>query len=175
MSTRSFQVTAFAALLVAALGCAFSPVNKPNPALYQSAFAREQVVRGTSSDVLDAVRSALEAMGYEIQSITPELGQVLTKSQQVAIPQLCDCGTWNLDPVRGTADSLFKVTVASHVSDSATVAIEHLCGTQFAGQNLYGATTRREAYQCASRGIVEANFWSTLDKIVKARSAASQS
>jgi hypothetical protein len=157
--------------LPAAGGCAFSPVNKPNPALYQNAFAHEKSVPSAQAATLDAAKTTLQAIGYEIQSVTPEVGQILTKATTVAVPQLCDCGTWNLDPVHGTARSLFKVTVTASGSNQSTVAIEHLCDGHFIGQNLSGATTRDETYVCASRGTIENDFWSMLDKILAARAA----
>lgn len=152
-----------------AVGCAFSAVKRTPVDRYSSAVSREQTVSAAPAAALDVAKSSLEAMGYEIQSVTPELGQVRTKPLAVAIPDLCDCGTWNLDPVRGTADSFFTVKVSDAVSGGSTVLIEHVCGTTFSGQNLYGATTRRESYQCASRGAIEKNFWSTFEKIQQAR------
>lgn len=152
-----------------AVGCAFSAVKRTPIDRYSRTISREQTVSVAPSSALDIAKSSLEAMGYEVQSVTPELGQVRTKALAVAIPDVCDCGTWNLDPVRGTADSFFTINVSEAVSGGATVVIEHVCGTNFAGQNLYGATTRRESYQCASRGIIEKNFWATFEKILQAR------
>lgn len=152
-----------------AFGCAFSAVNRTPADRYFGTFVREQAVSVEPAAALDIAKSSLEAMGYDIQSVTPELGQVRTKARAVSIPDLCDCGTWNLDPVRGTADSLFTVKASKAASGGSTVVIEHVCGTNFAGQNLYGATTRRETYQCASRGSIERDFWATFDKVLKAR------
>lgn len=152
-----------------AVSCAFSAVKRTPVDRYHGAFSREQAFSVEPAAALDIAKSSLESMGYEIQSVTPELGQLRTKALAVAIPNLCDCGTWNLDPVRGTADSFFTVKASQAASGSSMVTIEHVCGTNFAGQNLYGATTRREAYQCASRGIIENDFWVTFDKILKAR------
>jgi hypothetical protein len=172
MFLAQFRLAPLMALIVLASGCAFSAVRRPDPDLYSSGFSREQRISISSAGALAAAKSTLEAMGYEIQSVTPELGQIRTKAVQVAIPQLCDCGTWNRDSVRGTADSILTVRVTAGGTGNSTVTIEHVCGTNFSGQNLYGATTRRETYQCASRGMVEKNFWSTFDQIVKARAAS---
>ena len=120
----------------------------------------------------DAAKGALQGMGYEIQSVTEELGQLRTKVRAVATPKTCDCGTWNGSEVSGNAESSFVVTTAAQGTEKVILRIEHTCATTFTGRNLYGGTTRQETYQCASRGIVERQFWDTLRKVLDARPAS---
>jgi hypothetical protein len=139
---------------------------------YHSQFPREQTFALPSGASLDAATSAVQAMGWEIQAITAELGQLRTKARAVTAPEICDCGTWNMSPVRGTAESSLIIRVADAGDGQSMVSLENLCSTNFAGQNLYGATTRRESYQCASRGVIEREFWATMERIVQARTTA---
>ena len=150
-------------------GCAFSAVNRPDIGKHLSQLPREETFDLRANAALDAARSAAEAVGYEIQAVTEELGQVRTETRSVAVPQLCDCGTWNMSPVTGTGESVLVIRVTEEGDDQSKISLEHTCSTQFAGQNLYGATTRRESYQCASKGTIEADFWSALREIIKAR------
>ncbi|HEX4496526.1 MAG TPA: hypothetical protein VIE43_12715 [Thermoanaerobaculia bacterium] len=154
--------------------CAFSSVNRVNFDRYSNQYQMEGTANLPVPAATDAAKSTLEAMGYDIQSVTPELGTILTKNVAVLTPATCDCGSWNGSPVSGTATSAFKVTVAPG-PDAATsrVAIEHLCMTTFNGHNLYGATTRHEVYRCASRGGPERDFWDKFQRIMAAREAKS--
>lgn len=154
-------------------GCAFSAVNRPDVSRYSNQFPRENSYQGTTQEVLDAARSSLEAMGYEILAVTEEISQIRTKVRAVTIPDYCDCGTWNLSPVTGTAESVLVTTVSDQDGDQTRVVLEHNCVTNFSGQNLYGATTRRETYQCASRGHIEKEFWRTLTRILQVRTSDS--
>jgi hypothetical protein len=149
-------------------GCAFSAVNQPSYDRYFADFPREKDVQVSLEAATSAAKSTLEAMGYEIQAVTPELGSILTKSHPVQIPAFCDCGTWNGAPVSGIADSSFKIEISARQGLSR-ITVDHICGTVFNGQNLYGATTRHEVYRCASRGQVEREFWMKLDQIMEAR------
>lgn len=115
-----------------------------------------------------------DAQCRSVQAETPELGTILTKAMQVGIPELCDCGTWNMAQVSGTADSQIRITITSAL-DTTRVVLEHGCGTTFSGQNLYGATTVRDVYRCASKGRIERDFWSKFDKIAEIRAAAANS
>jgi hypothetical protein len=152
-------------------GCAFSPVAKVNFDAYFAQFPREKTVPMSASEATAIAKATLEAMGYGIQSATPELGEILTKAQQVPIPAWCDCGTWNLDPVKGTADSAIKVFL-TETNQSTRIVLDHGCGTTFNGQNLNGATTVHEVYRCASRGQVETAFWEKFEKIATVRAAS---
>lgn len=71
----------------------------------------------------------------------------------------------------GSADSQIKLNLTSQGGETR-VALEHVCGTTFRGQNLYGATTRQETYQCASRGNIEREFWDKFERIMAARKGA---
>lgn len=157
--------------VLALQACAFSPVARVNYDRYYNQFPRTKTVPGESSAMLDAVRSSLEGMGYPDVKVNSDLAEVRTGSLAVPTPEACDCGTWNGSPVRGTAESAVLVKVTAAASDEVQVAIEQSCGTLFRGQNLYGATTRQEAYRCASRGAVERKFWETLDRVLGARAA----
>jgi hypothetical protein len=150
-------------------GCAFSAVNRPNPNLYSRTIKKSETLDGTKASGMKLAKDVLGVMGYEILNSNDDLGLIQTRAASVMVPQICDCGTWNLDPVGGVAESVLKVTVQAISADKFSVDLEHVCGTNFKGQNLYGATTRQETYQCASRGSVEGKFWETLEKIVEAK------
>src|SRR5205807_6195146 len=107
-----------------------------------------------------AVR-ALEAMRFEVEAVTPELGTIRTREKEVAIPVVCDCGTWNFEPVQGPGSSIVIVNIAERPA-ATQVAIDYQCSMAFTGHNLYGAPTHQETYRCASRGRIETEFWSTL-------------
>src|SRR4030042_4385734 len=85
-------------------GCAFAPVNHPDINKYSFNFLSYKKVNLPLEDALNISKSALEAMGYEIQSITPDVGVIRTKSRTLLIADYCDCGTWNLFPVSGSCD-----------------------------------------------------------------------
>jgi len=87
-------------------------VKRPSIDLYYQQFPQRQTFDEISTHAaLDASKSALEAMGYEIQAVNADVGIVRTKVRPAVIPEVCDCGTWNLDPVRGTADSTLVINV----------------------------------------------------------------
>jgi hypothetical protein len=161
---KTFEIGVVVLVWAVAGGCAFAPVSKVNYDAYFSHFAREKTYPMSSSDAMEISKKTLGAMGYEVQAVTPELGTILTKTQRVAIPALCDCGTWNFAPVTGSAESTLKVSL-TEMGDSTRIVLEHGCGTTFSGQNLYGATTVRDAYRCASRGQIETDFWDKFDRI----------
>lgn len=162
---RALHLAFLMFLLACTTGCAFAPVAKVNYDSYFSQFPRERTVPLPAKEVFVAARKALGAMGYEMQAETPELGTMLTKVIQVPIPTTCDCGSWNFNPVTGTADSQIKV-ILYPAADSTRIVIDHGCGTRFTGQNLYGATTVNEVYRCASRGLVERDFWDKFDRLL---------
>jgi hypothetical protein len=164
-----------AVLVVSAWGvvgaCAFAPVNQVNFDRYYNQFQKEGKVDLSVAVATDAAKSTLEAMGYDIQSVTPELGTILTKNVSVLTPAVCDCGSWNGSPVNGTAASSIKVSITAEGDSTSKVAIENFCGTTFNGQNLRGATTRHEVYRCASRGGPERDFWDKFQRIIAARAS----
>jgi hypothetical protein len=164
------------AVLLQLTGCAFAGVSRPNPALYASSIPRESFFKASEAQVLDAAKSALEAMGYTIQTVNNDVGLVRTNPTAILIPANCDCGTWNLSPVSGTADSVLEVRTKVSASGLVTTAqLEHLCGAHFRGQNLYGATTRDETYRCASKGFAEKKFFETLSIVMEKRSSRASS
>jgi hypothetical protein len=149
--------------------CAFAAVKKPNVDRYFSQFPQSQVVSLEPAAAIDASKSALEGMGYEIQAVNSDLKMVRTKARPALIPGVCDCGTWNGRQINGTGESSLMVTAERREENASLVSIRHECFTQFAGQNLYGATTRRDTYQCASNGFAEKEFWASLTKVVASR------
>jgi hypothetical protein len=156
-------------------GCAFSPVSKPDPGRYLATVPRAATFEATEAQVIDACKSALEAIGYSVQTANADVGLVRTQVAPILVPQNCDCGSWNLAPVTGTADSVLEVRVKSLAGGLTGVEVEHLCGTRFAGQNLYGATTVQEVYRCASKGFAEKKFLETLSVVMEKRHAGPNS
>ena len=150
-------------------GCAFASVNRPSIDLYNQNIVPKETIALNSSATLDIAKDALEGMGYEIQTINKDLRLVRTKPLSVIVPNVCDCGTWNGNTISGTANSMIIVKVVAASAESSTLTIEHECFVNFAGHNLYGITTRSESYQCASRGIIEKEFWYTLNRILSSR------
>jgi hypothetical protein len=148
--------------------CAFAPVNRPNINKYSSDFSTTKTFNIPVEDLTSAAKSAIEAIGYEIQSSTPELNSFRTKVRAVIVPDICDCGTWNMRHVTGIADSSVIITVKPSKYGN-TVDIVHYCAANFTGRNLWGLPTSKDAYQCASKGVVENEFWRTLEIILDAR------
>ena len=114
---------------------------------------------------MDIARSALQSTGYEVISFVPELGEIRTKSKPVASPGMCDCGTWNGAVVTGNAESVFIVTAKNQTDGKVGVKAGFGCATTFSGTNLYGAVTKVETFNCASRGVIEGQFWEKFREI----------
>jgi hypothetical protein len=131
-------------------GCAFSPVTRPDINANASSITTSQSLKISSDKAMNAAKSTLEALGYEIQSMTPELGQVRTKGRPILIPENCDCGKWNGTDVSGTGTDAIKVTTEALGPDETSFRIADVCGVVFTGRNLHGGITRQETYQCAS-------------------------
>jgi hypothetical protein len=154
-------------LLLPLAGCAFSAVDRPPLTKYAKMFPRSQTFAVSTEEAIDSSAKALVAMGFEIQSVTSELGVIRTRERAIAVPQVCDCGSWNGVQVHGSGTSIVLVNVAQRAG-AVEVAVDFQCGVNFTGHNLYGAPTRQETYQCASPGNVEREFWSTLRRILDA-------
>lgn len=164
------KITAVFPIALLISGCAFSPVDRPIAAKHASPEKVWQVQNKNTSSVLDAVRAALESAGYEAASVTPELGELKTKVREVAIPEFCDCGTWNGGVIQGTAQSVLIATFKLQPNEEGVLKIGHRCATTFMGRNMYGAVTTQETYACASRGQTEADVNQRIEAIFKARS-----
>lgn len=146
--------------------CAFAPVNRPDKNKYNEKFLQTKTYNISLEEALKASNDSLEALGFEIQASNISLGLVRTKTLLVNIPKVCDCGTWNGKAINGNADFNFIITLTSNLNNQTSIDIETTCSTTFSGQNLYGATTRRETYDCASCGIYEEEFWATFEKLI---------
>lgn len=168
--TKFRSCVALAVLLLAS-GCAFSPVKRPDPGLYRHQIVGAKVIPLPFAATLNASKATAESIGFQIQAVSQESGVMRTTARAVQIPEVCDCGTWNLEPIRGSGYSVLIATVKEQSPGESTVTLENECGTEFTGRNLYGAVTRHEVYRCASRGQAEREFWSMLDQIV-ARAAS---
>jgi hypothetical protein len=155
-------------IAVGMAGCAFAPVTRVPANRYYARFQHSQVVELGREDAMNAARSSLEAIGFEMQSVTPELGIIRTRPRVVMIPEVCDCGSWNGDTVHGTALSSMVITVKDAPAGprASLIEIDHSCVFQFTGHNLYGGVTREETYACASRGGLESEFWQTLKRFI---------
>ncbi len=147
-------------------GCAFSPVRRPDPLLYKDSFVGSRVIPLPYERTLEACNSAAESIGFKIHSLSKEAGVVRTVPRPAQIPEVCDCGTWNMDPVRGWGEAALVATVREQGPGKSVVTLDNECGTNFTGRNLYGIVTRQEAYRCASRGHLEKTFWDMLDQIL---------
>lgn len=169
VKNRSIPIFFALSTLIAVSGCAFSAVKRPNPGQYQSRFPLSQTISVLIPEAAEASKSSIEAMGWETLTVNAAIGIVRSKARPVVIPALCDCGTWNGSVVSGTADATLVVNLESGSAEGTTlVRLSVECVTNFAGQNLYGATTRRETYGCASKGGIENEFWATLKRVVAA-------
>jgi hypothetical protein len=146
-------------------GCAFSPVERPVATKYVDSQITHNFSGVTKDAAMDMARSALQSSGYEVISYVPELGEVITKSRLVNIPDICDCGTWNGSVVSGNADSMFIINAKDQVDGKVSVKSGFACSTTFSGKNIYGAVTRVETYICASRGVAENRFWEKFREI----------
>lgn len=157
------------AVLVFSAGCAFSSVDRTSVDKYRSTFSTSESLKANPGLATDASKSALEAIGYEVQSVTPELGLLRTRAREVSVPTTCDCGSWNGRDVSGVANSFLVVRVQPEGADKTSLRVEHSCAVNFTGRNLFGGVTRQETYECASRGVVERQFWDALRQTVAAR------
>jgi len=154
-------------------GCAFSSVDRVDINAYTAGITTSQSFNISPDDATNTTKSTLEAIGYEIQSVTPELGLVRTRGRPVLVPDVCDCGKWNGRTIAGTGMSVIKFTTEPSGAEETSFRLEHSRTTKFTGKNFFGDTTREETYQCASRGIAEAQFWETLRRIVAKRAKPS--
>lgn len=156
-----FALTALAVLS----GCAFSPVERVPVTKHFDSQAAIEFSGITKDAAMDIARSALQSSGYEVISFVPELGEVRTKSKIVPTPAMCDCGTWNGTVISGNAESVFVVIAKNQSDGKVAVKAGFGCATTFSGKNLYGVVTKVESYSCASRGIVEGQFWEKFREI----------
>ena len=160
---------ATAVLMLGALtGCAFSAVTRVNPTQYSAQIKKEASYTASVEQATEAAKNAIEAMGWTIQTTNPAMGVVRSLVRPVTVPEVCDCGTWNGKAVAGTADSVIVVNVDTSAEGLSEVKVGVECMVNFRGTNLYGVTTRQEAYACASRGQVENTFWETYERAMKA-------
>ena len=153
------------AAVVGLAGCAFSPVEKAPITKYVDSQEVKEFSGLSKDAAMDIARSALQSTGYEVISFVPELGEIRTKTRLVATPAQCDCGTWNGNVVSGNADSVFIVTAKNQGENKVGVKAGFGCAVTFSGKNLYGAVTKVESYNCASRGVVEGQFWERFREI----------
>lgn len=165
------NLVARAAFLVAMgmlAGCAFSSVTRVSPAQYAAQIKREASYSASVEQATEAAKNAIEAMGWAIQTSNPAMGVARSLVRPVTVPEVCDCGTWNGKAVAGTADSVVIVNVETAEDGLSRVKLGVECMVNFRGTNLYGVTTRQEAYACASRGSIESTFWETYERAMKA-------
>lgn len=146
-------------------GCAFSSVDRPNVEKYKPLVAAYSFPNLQKNDALDIAAAALRSIGFEVGATTPELGEVKSLARPAMVPLACDCGSWNGTQINGTADSMFSVAVANAGTENTTIRTHYACATNFKGQNLWGATTRNETYQCASTGVIERQFIDNFSRI----------
>lgn len=160
------RTLAICAVAVLATACAFAPVDRPVSAPQAKAW---QVKSKDVPAMLDAAKTAFESAGYGTASITPDLGELKSKPRALAVPEFCDCGTWNGSTVGGMAQSELIATYRVQPNEEGTLQVSHVCATAFRGRNLYGMVTRREAYACASRGQIETDLNQRIETILRAR------
>lgn len=148
------------------IGCAFAPVEKPSLDKYQASISSPKTFKISMNNATKATQVTLKALGYETESITPELGLMRTKPRNIMISGNCDCGSWNGTEVSGSATSVLNIQIDPQGADSVSIKIKHSCATSFTGRNLWYVPTHRETYQCASRGNVESQFWDVMQRAV---------
>ncbi len=111
-------------------------------------------------------------MGYEVDVASNETGMVRSKPKSVPTPDFCDCGTWNASTITGTADSIL-IAKTDVIQGGTSISLEHSCRTNFTGRNLFYVPTRRENYECVSKGNVEQEFWTATRRALSRASSAS--
>jgi hypothetical protein len=148
-------------------GCAFSPVDRPS--IEGSAISKTEPFASTEDAAIAASKISLKAMGYEVSSFTPEMGQMRTNNYSVAIAENCNCGEWNSRPIAGNAQSSLQIRVDPKGSGSVLLQVTHVCTINFVGRNLWGMPTRRETYQCASTGRIESEFLDGVRRVLAHR------
>lgn len=152
-------------LTISVTSCAFSHVSRPNIDKYHNKFSRDHEIRSSPDKMKNDIREILMSMGYDIMTISDNLGLIRSKIRMVTVPEVCDCGTWNTGLVRGQAESTVVVRILPYTETVTKIEIDHECIMNFTGNNLLGATTRRETYQCASTGVIENKFWELLNQL----------
>jgi hypothetical protein len=150
-------------------GCAFSSVDRPNVNQFHNQFQQSKRLEVGKQDAIEMTKIALLSMGYEIHMADQYLGLVRTKTRNVPVPEIGDCGTWNSNIIQGAADSVLIVNIAAPSLTESDVSLDHQINTNFTGRNLYGAPTRIESYPCASKGVIENQFWTAIQKIIASR------
>lgn len=151
--------------VLALTGCAFSSVDRPNVQQFKTRITSANFPLLQKGDALDIAGAAMRSIGFEVGSSTPELGEVKSAAKPALVPLVCDCGSWNGTQISGTADSVFSVSIERSGTSDALLKFNIACATNFKGQNLFGATTRNETYQCASTGVLEDRFLENFTKI----------
>ena len=142
-------------LLVSLSSCAFSAVKRPDltstnkPVVGSYNLSRAQATENANS--------TFTILGYK--PVTDSDGSIVTNLVPTPIPANCDCGKWNGSIVSGLANTQFRVSFSGE--NTVKMALKLSCVTTFTATNLYGMPTRREEYECASKGVIEQQF---LDK-----------
>ena len=151
----SFSMVVFVA------GCAFSAVERPD-----LSSANQPVTASYNLSIEEATKNAtssLTMIGYN-PIIAPD-GGITTNYVAIAIPENCDCGTWNNKVVTGTADSQFNINFIGE--ENVRMDLKFTCTATFTATNLYGVPTRSEKYDCASKGLSERAFLDKFNEFLK--------
>lgn len=141
-------------LTLSLFGCAFSPVKRPETT--HNVFDFKGEFKGNAFELTEFT---LKYMGWDIHLSDPERGVIKTKTLPATVEDVGFCGTWNGMPVKGTC----SVGIEAKVTEQE-VQLWALIFTEFTAQNLYGQTTRKEAYQCRSNGRMEKKVLAFMNK-----------
>ena len=139
-------------------GCASARVDQPDVYLYPPrAHQPSRIIADSPEAAANAARNALESIGYELQSTSPERKIVQSKIRQVPVPATCDCGAFN-----GIASSSFEIRMEQIQTGKTHVTAEHVCVATL-------PPPQSRSYRCASRGGPEYEFWGAFQKFLSVR------
>lgn len=98
-------------------------------------------------------------------------GVVRTTPKPVEVPQQCDCGTWNAGTfersvLSGIGDSVLVLRIVQD-EQGVSVNLEHSCTHMFVAPNGIGMKIHKKALQCASVGLIEADFWEKFQRALR--------
>lgn len=151
-------------LMLVLNACAFASVDRPDLTKYNATIVHQRTIGLSRGEALEAAKAAAQSLGFKISFFNQNMGELRSDPMSVPSAGHCDCGTWNGSQVEGSANAILKARAREVGAKQTNLWVQVLYVTNFTANNLYGMTTRRETYQCASLGTAELGFWEAIDR-----------